>query len=229
MTKKEVATKQSFDLTEFGDFGDDGIDVKDIIIPKVMLMQALSELVSDDKAQVGEYRDSLEGALLGDSKNQLELIFFGHFKTWRIFERNGSELTFKRTEPVTPINATLPYEDGSTVNQMCFNFYCLPVAKIGECLPHVFTFTKTSSQVGRKLLTIMTQMKKQGLPMPAKVFSFSSKKEKNDKGTWVVPTFSIARDSTREELITAKTWKETLDKSSVSIHEETKKEEGVTF
>ena len=54
--KKEQAVSTEVNL---GEWGIPEVMSSDILIPKILPMQPLSELVTDDKALAGEFRDSV--------------------------------------------------------------------------------------------------------------------------------------------------------------------------
>ena len=56
-------------------------DVSDIIVPRILLMQAMSPQVTNAQAQMGEIRDSIDGALLGNEKHPLDIVICHRFKT----------------------------------------------------------------------------------------------------------------------------------------------------
>jgi hypothetical protein len=111
MTKKnEVTTKEetavSVNAQSSGTFSE-SVDASDIIIPKVLLMQAISQLVEQDKAKQGDFVHSLDEVVVGAKEDKpVEFIVLGMFKTLQTYEDNK----YVKTESLTPENAGLPYE-----------------------------------------------------------------------------------------------------------------------
>lgn len=85
----------------------------DIVIPKVLQMQALSKLVEDGKAKAGDFARSSTGEVLGGAATPMEFIPLSFQNLWMISENeNGDNKTFsfKGYEPRTASNETLDWE-----------------------------------------------------------------------------------------------------------------------
>lgn len=218
-TKKEIApqAEHAGALTEFEGqtWGAEEISNEDIIIPKIMLMQPMSELVTDGIASIGEFRDSLnKDKKIGDSKTPVSIIVFGSFKTWVEF-KDGEYLT---TKPMTPENSGLPQEEiveeGAVITRdRVMNFYCLRPEDIeaGEAFPYVLACRRTSYGAGKKIATHLKKLQMFRKPAAAKVFSLSSRKETNDKGTFFVMDIDVKGDSTNEQVKAAYIWHQALN------------------
>ena len=57
-------------------WGDAPVSARDIIIPKILAMQGLSELVTDGKAKFGDFVDSVTHQVLGSIDKPLEFVPF---------------------------------------------------------------------------------------------------------------------------------------------------------
>lgn len=208
---------------EQGAWGGEEISNEDMVIPKILLMQPMSELVTDGVAKIGEFRDSLNtDRVLGNDKEPVELIIFGTFKTWLEF-KDGEYLSTKKW---TPENAELPrdeiLEDGSVISRdKVLNFYCLVPKDIsgGEPFPFVLSCRRTSATAGKELNTHIKKLQMFKKPSAAKVFALTSYKETNDKGTFFVSQVKVLRDSTTEEQAIAYEWYKALAKSKVRVDE----------
>lgn len=204
-----------------GAWGGEDISNEDIIIPKILLMQPMSELVTDGVAKIGEFRDSLnKDRVLGSDKEPVELIVFGTFKTWLEFKDDE----FLATRPWTPETSDLKLEefleDGSILRRdKVLNFYCLIPKDIasGEPFPFVLSCRRTSAMAGKTINTHIKKLQMFKKPSAAKVFALNSRKETNDKGTFFVSEINVLRDSTNEELSTAWEWHKALAKSKVRV------------
>jgi len=204
MTKKEVVAKEEHQLVgtqQDGAWGSENIDSEDIIVPRIMLMQAMSELVSDGHASLGQYIDSLnKDRVIAEKDKTFDVIVFGSDKKIMVNKNNE----FEGFEDYTP---DYVYEEvdagGNVVNRnLLTQFYVLLVSDIeaGEAFPYVLSFTKTSTKEGKKLATLIKKLSMFKKPSAAKVFTIGSKQESNDKGKWFVPTVAMGRDSTSEEM-----------------------------
>ncbi len=206
-----------------GAWGGEEIANEDLVIPKILLMQPMSVLVTEGIAKIGEFRDSLnKDRSLGSDKSPVEIIVFGSFKTW-IEYKDGEYDTTKKMDAT---NADLPLEeileDGSVITRdKVLNFYNLVAGDIssGEAFPFVLSCRRSSYQTGKKLSTHIKKLQMFKKPSAAKVFSLSSRKETNEKGTFFVTDVEVLRDATSEEMATAYEWYKLLAKAKVKVDE----------
>jgi hypothetical protein len=223
MTKKEAVTNEVIEAPQTGVTLGSEVwgaepESEDILIPKILVMQKLSKFVDDGVAKESDFVSSVDGQVLGTNDKPLHAMIFDTFKTWTVF-RNGE---FESIIPLTHENAELPYESregGDVVTRnKTYNFYVLPVTDEGASdVPYVLSLSRSSSLAARKLLTMFARLRRMGKSSATKVIKFSTKKEKNDKGSWYSVDFEIARDATSEELTNARFWWEQVRAKSVAI------------
>lgn len=202
-------------------WGAENVTSEQIIIPKIMLMQPMSELVTEGIARIGEFRSSLEkDKCLGSDKSPVEVIIFGSFNTWNVFIDNE----YATSVPITVDNVHSPREEvgpnGEKITRSrVLNFYCLlpKDIKSGEAFPFVLSCKGTSEKAGRTLSTHFMKLKMFKKPTAAWVFGVKSVKETNDKGTFFVMDVEKLRDSTPEEVAAAYDWYTVLQKSAVKV------------
>lgn len=220
-------------LALYGDLMDnDKAKAQDIIIPKILVMQAVSQFVHDDKAKSGELRGSLEANLLAGRGEALDFIAFSKFKTRITFanvkgkqeyvgqvpwgaEHEGAE----RTEIV----------DGQELmHYETLNYYVLLVDDIAQDLafPYLISFRSTGYKAGKVLETYRTKLQMAGKPLPFKVFSIGAEQVENDKGTFYAPTISMGRNSTDLELSHVKKWFDLVKTAEVKVDDSDLKSEG---
>ena len=186
------------------------VTAKDIVIPKIWTMQGLSDLVTEGKAKLGEYVNSVTGEILGDYKTGgLEFIPFHMKKVWYVFE-DGE---FKESVPITSQNEDLPFEEDNGITKITrskvFQFYVLLTSELeaGAAIPYVLQFTRTSLQAGKVLATQMyMQNKMAGLPPAGMAFKLAGILEKNDKGSFIVNKVQKSRQANYNELEIAYSW-----------------------
>ena len=82
----------------------------DIIIPKVLLMQGLSDFVQDRKAAIGDMVRSTTAEKLGDDKTPISFIPLKMSNAWTISEKIDEKYEFRRVELRNAANEDLPYE-----------------------------------------------------------------------------------------------------------------------
>lgn len=235
MAKKEVTKKEEKTpvakehvggaIQEYeaqGAWGGEDISTEDIVIPKIMLMQPMSDLVTDGVAKIGEFRDSLNTSrILGyTTEKPVEFIVFGTFKRWMEFK----DKEFQRAFVWTPENAELKTEEITEAGELItrdvsLNFYCLLPDDIesGEAFPYVISCRMTSKQAGKDLSTHIKKLQMFKKPSAAKVFVLTATKETNDKGTFFVLHTAVGRDATATEQAAAYEWYKLLGKSKVRV------------
>ena len=225
---KEVTTKKEGQMTTYQDaWGAENTDTSDILIPKVLLMQGLSQYVTAEKAQMGDLVDSVTGEVLGTGREKalkpVKIIPLLHFKNWtHNVKGEDGKWQYKGTEAWGPTNANLPryeeYEkDGQTwKSDATLNFYCLVLNgnEVQE-LPYLVSFRRTSYRAGQKLVTHFTKCQlaaKAGKPVPpaATTFELGAKKVQNDQGTFYVFDLGASSPTNGDWMELAYTWYQTL-------------------
>lgn len=86
---KEVATTKRSDLQMAAaqTAGHQDVVASDVIIPRLLLMQAISPLVTSRKAQIGDLIRSTTGEKLGDPDKPLDLVILAMTNSWIDYER----------------------------------------------------------------------------------------------------------------------------------------------
>lgn len=158
----------------------------DIVIPKVLQMQALSKLVEDGTAKSGDLIRSSNGEVVGGAAAPLEFIPLSFQNLWMISENtsgDNKEFEFKGYEPRTAANETLDweyFENGVKMKRTkVMNVYALLPADIerqleamkkyqegGEMpdldaalLPVVIPFRNTSFKAAKDVATLFVKAK----------------------------------------------------------------------
>lgn len=225
MTKKEVAKKEEAlpSVASTANSFTSGLDAEDIIIPKVLLMQSISDLVEAEKAKSGDFVHSLDEVVLGQKDTKpVEFIALGMFKNI-VISKNKK---YAETIAHTPENAKLPYNetvDGVEVNRATvMNYYVLRPQDIEDMtvFPMVISFKRTSLKGGKKLATKLMMLEEFGAQTYAKTFKLIAKQEESEHGKYYVMDITDGRKSNEIETKQAKKWWEKLQTLNVRIHEE---------
>jgi hypothetical protein len=222
----------------------DYIDSDDVLIPRLLMMQGLSELVADGKANQGELVKSTSKEVVGGKDKGVEIIPLKVFKTFVISEKVGQKWEYRSQEPVTMQNKDAPLEwnVGAQIfrRDRSLNFYVLFPADIareseamrkfhdeGELpdpddalIPCVLSFRRTSYGAGKELATFFKKAEHFGMSPAVSTFQLSTKLEKNDQGNFWVMTVQKGRKSTQTELDVASKWNQTLSTASVRIDDD---------
>ena len=209
-------------------WGSENVESEDIILPKIMLMQALSQKVSDGTAKVGQWVDSLEDELITDTGKEFSLIVFGFDKALEVYQNDK----YVRTEAFSSNyeREERDMQDNIIVRKVRQQFYGLrpeDIAK-GEAFPYVLNVRSTAIAEGKKLTTGFKKLQAFGKPSASRHVIIGSKKSTNEKGTWTTPTFTLSKtESTTEEMNIAYKWYQSLMSNKLKVDDsdlETSKE-----
>lgn len=217
-------------------WGKSQVSAKDIIIPRIMLMQPMSEAVTAGDAAFGDYRESLSNEKLGDSKETFEIVPFHMEKIFVEYDVTKGEgfkdKKFLRVRPITPENENLPYKDeekddaGQNVKvsrDKCMNFYCLLVKELefGGAIPYVITARRSSIKAGKKLATQMFVKNAAAGKTPAAIaIQVLSEKETNDAGTFAIMDVKPSRPAKSEWIVEAFKWLGLVQQGRAKVDEE---------
>lgn len=230
---KAVAVKEETALAAPMDqaWGSEELGAGDFLVPKLLLMQGISEAVANGDAQQGQILDSITNDVVGGITNiktqeckVLDLIAFHSFKSWVEYKKNGDNWEYQATYPMTKENMGQETEEvveGETIRRdRSLNFYVLRPEQIakGEGFPYVISFRRTSMKAGKKLATIAAQLRALGnKPLAFKHFELSVIPLENDKGKFWGYDLKAGKQSTNEELNEAFKWYKTLQTAEIKI------------
>lgn len=225
--------------------GMEGVDPADVLIPRVLIMQPISELVTEAKAQAGALVRSTTGEFLGGKKGQDDVFmpFVPLFiqKIWVVMEYVGQKSEFRRTEPYTAQNAQAPWtwqENGAKWerNQANNLFALLPgdiaketaarrkLAETGELpdaedalIPVVIQFTRSSFKVGKEVATHFAKSAAFGVPAAASTLSLYTELVKGEKGSYYIYKMGPRAKTPMDHLELAKRWYGVVSKTSLKV------------
>jgi hypothetical protein len=87
-----------------GAWGTEGTNAQNILIPKLLLKQPISEEVVAGEMQAGCIVKSTTKEVVMEKDGTLDFIPISTFDTWVISEKVGNKFEFRRIEDVTPEN-----------------------------------------------------------------------------------------------------------------------------
>jgi hypothetical protein len=213
----EVANVE--DLSQWG-LEEQVIDSKDVILPRVWLMQALSKLVAEDEvASAGDIVNSVSEEIIAPSGEWLKVVPVKFEKLWFVMSKTEDKPDLLAIEPVTPLNASRERE-GTYEGQPCSFNYALRFYLLleGEDLPAVVTFKSTSLRAGKQLLTeAYVKNIKAGKNPASRYLALSSQKQKNDKGVYYVFAVKAMEETPIDVQREALQWVNTLKKEVPKI------------
>lgn len=234
---KELETKKENQMSTqvMEDWGDTQITAKDMVIPKILPLQHMSDKVKEKQGEYGEFRDTLSNDKFGDLDTPFEVIPFLLQKKWiehqLIPQKTGG---FKKDYAGTVLiqdnpmaegyNDDLPLRDEANLieRDRCMDFFCLIPSEVeaGTALPYVLSFRRTSLKCGQKLATQMYVKNKMAGKAPAAiVMEMSGKDKSNDDGSFVVQDVVPKRAATEKEVATALHWLKVIKRDGAKVDE----------
>jgi hypothetical protein len=224
MTMDEWGTRQTFTQN-------------DIVIPKILPLQFMSEKVKNKEGQYGELRDTLNNDLFGDLTTPMEFIPFYVSKKWIEYDvvtnkAGAKKREFKRVVAIDHTNDNLPYVDESqgVERDRCVEVYVLLPKHIeeGNSFPYVLSFRRTSLKAGNKIITQILRNERMNLAPAAATMLLSGKTVQNDDGEFVVLDVKTGRQTTPEEVRDCFNWYKLVASGTTKVDESDFKEEGKT-
>ena len=227
---KELAKQETKELArvEQPPRGFDNFTNDDLIIPRLRLLQGLSQAVVDGIGSIGQWQDSLTGEILGDS---VEIVLLGK-KNGAVMFENGS-MACKSDDGQINMHGDLcsscphgcyhgqEWKDGEAPPACAstIDFTCITRKTLSgdEIRPIVMSFSKTAYKVGRKLASMA---RFSGKDIFACAYKLSSEKVKKPKGTIAVPIVTPAGRLSAEDLAHAENWYNMFGKGSVKVHDD---------
>jgi hypothetical protein len=212
-----------------------GINVQDLVIPRVLLMQNTSEYVGESKAKMGDLINSQTLEKIGGLDKPVGIVPLRFFKTIRVYDCSGKQPKFLRVEDWTAEGERLPWE-GQDLNRegkkvpvrryLTFNFYALLTEDLdrGEAFPIVISFRSTSLQAGKALATQIFKMSAMGRQPYTQSVKLGAAKKKADTNTWAVLEILSGKDHSQtlseKQIAEARKWTDMISSMKVTVDEE---------
>ena len=205
-------------------------DSSDLMIPKLLLMQGLSQFVADDKAQVGDIVKSGTAEIVGGTNKPVQFIPITYYRDWALYKEEKGKFEWQSKEAYSAANKDLPWEfekDGEKWRRdKCFNLYVLLVKDIeaeqkaiseaqakGDfpdpdkaLLPCIITFRRSSYKTAKKIYAHFEKAKKFHSQAFVSTFVLKATKEKNEKATFGVFDVELVGKTPLEHQAVATQW-----------------------
>jgi hypothetical protein len=223
-----------------------GFDRSDVIIPRILLMQGMSELVSSGEFKMGDLVNMLTNEKLGDLKTPLEVIpvaalpktvvvserapkkqRFDYVKTQTqtefLRDKYGEEALAKNSEDDLMKRTQLEetQEDGMIHRyDKCLNFYVLLASDVAkdEAFPLVVTFRRTSYAAGKQLATHFIKQAMLRQAPHSKTLKLAPTTDTNEEGvTYAIHQILPGRKAEAQEMAAAEQWKPFLASGKVQV------------
>jgi len=192
MTNQEIAKKKTQELAKQSDKprGFEDEDAKDLLLPRVELLQGLSPAVQEGKGKAGDIVNQISKSPL-PTNIFIPIAMHRKYIKW-IPRDQGGGIEYQTTDPhdVRVIADTKwgPHGEKPT----CTSYMNFLVLLEGATLPLVLSFSMTNYQEGRKLYTMG---KMANCDMWLKRYELRSKPKTNNMGTWHVFDIAEAGDT----------------------------------
>lgn len=215
--------------TPEGSWGTENNSSKDTLIPRIHVMQDLSDLVKKGKARPGQLVHSTTGEVLADVGKPFPVIPIYSYKDWIINDvtedRGKTKEKYRARILMTPSNegwGLEGVENGKAITRVrCMNFFFLAPGLIGD-LPFLVTFKKTSTMAGKKLATYFQQCQMSNKPAPSQTWDLLSQSRTWEGFSFYAFDVEPGRTTTKEELAAAWKWYQILKSSDVKVDDEFK-------
>jgi hypothetical protein len=173
-------------------WGADDVEASDIRIPRLQLMQAMSEKVAEGDKQPGQIIETSMGMTVAEKGKSINLIPFYIFKDWAIHKKINGKFEWFSREEYTLKNSNKPREEvingEEYKNFLGINVLAMVESEINDpsALPVVVTFRSTSLKTGQDISTLGIRAQSVNKPLASFTISLGTKFTKNDKGNFFV-------------------------------------------
>lgn len=198
-TKNEVAKVTKAPPPAAYQEGPSVVDSSDIVVPRLLLAQGISQAVADNKAKMGDIRNSLTSVVLGGPNEEVKFIPITIKKYWKKFEKVNGKNQFRGNESFNHMNANrartgeFPSQANPLVKAMWEFDLTIDVFGFTEddvqnpiALPTAISFSRTSYKAGQQVNTMLASVEAANLPYYAYMLSVGCDKKQNDKGIFYV-------------------------------------------
>jgi hypothetical protein len=199
VAKTESKAVSTSDAMAFGAFGTENVINQDLTFPKILLMQGLSQWVSQGLAAPGEIVESFEKRKLGNAKKPVQIIPFFNLNVWKLKkEVNGKFVTVGYEDRVgaeARMDREFTHSSGEKgLREKTFNLFCL--LKDGNLkVPYMVGFTNYSfKHAAQSYLNKLQLLKAEGKSPAYVLWNLGVTQEKNAKGEFPVFTLDTVKD-----------------------------------
>lgn len=240
MTAVAKVANQTTALAVADAAGGEQILSNDVVIPRLLLMQGLSDFVNERKAQQGDILRTTPFQVLGNPTKPVDFVPITFNNQWMLSEKVGAKFEFRGYEPLVPANQDAPweYKQGGVDwkrTKVLNVFALLPQDIVAEraemekvkkgeeadpdkaLLPVLVSFRSTSYAAGKDIVTHFAKAKKFGMPGYVSVLQLGCEQEKNEKGTYFVYKVKNVGKTSKEDQEVARYWHGILSTQKVQI------------
>lgn len=225
---KEIAKKDAgsvnVDMESFGAFGSEEVEAQDIRIPKVLLMQSISQAVTDGKADSGDFVNSITLVPFANcssakrKEKTFKIIPIYFFKSWMITEEVEGKQEFLTIEPYSSSNFQKGREEifngVKRQNNLTYNILCMREEDLSDptAFPHMISVNRMSSNFGKDIFSFGQKAQMAKKPACAYTIEVGGEIMKNTKGSfnvWKVRGVAETKDL-QKHIARMKLWYDTF-------------------
>ena len=203
------------------------IDQKDMLIPKLLIMQPTSEFVNEERAAVGDLVSSVTGEVVGGKGKWVKFVPLMTYKTVEYYDKSGPKPKLVKTEPWNAkTHATVEWEQ--TINgkphkvMECLNFYIFLEKDLANPagLPHLVSYRSTQKQGGKKLISHFMQMEMMQAEPWFGVLEVTTTKQQNaEKQVYFTPDIRPVGQTDVKYAEKLEKWVDLIARNAVKIDE----------
>ena len=225
MSKKQDLVKaQSNEVVtqvNMSEWGDVVVESKDLLLPKILLLQAISEVVKQREGRDGDYYNTLLGEVCSNDKGEISILPFYCRQSYTVEKWNGKKFEFLRSDP-HEVGEVRQYEVEDSTGRYKYlhnyEFFCM-LENGGT--PASVTFRSTSHKAGQQLFNLMyVQNYEKGRTPAHNWITLGRREQTNDMGTFWVMDIGMGRESVVEEVKECLKWITVIKKSAYKVKEE---------
>lgn len=197
-----------------GAWGSEGTSSKDLVIPKIQLVQASSNTCKEGTARPGDLIHSLTKEALAPKGKKLEILPILCVGSWTVTSpkpMHGGFPDFIRKEPLTTANDSDEWKvekfegDKAVVWHKSLTYLSLLTSR-ADGFPFFIDFAATNKSAGKLISTIIQENKFLGQPAPSRAVEISTRLKSFGGNSWFVMDVAPSRLASAEELAACKKW-----------------------
>ncbi len=187
------------------------ISASDLILGRISIMQALSELVKEEKARPGAIVNSLTEEQIGfKEEDKVEFIPFASYKDC-IEKEDGKFIKQYRVNKLYE----LPLREGNIERTYRHVFYGMLTKELDEgmALPVEIPFQGTGIRAAKVFCSFLMKLHMNQKQSWDNTFFLSAVTQTNGKNSWYGPKVSVGRPTTAKEVDSCKVWAKQLEET----------------
>lgn len=191
-------------------------DANDLLMPRIELLQSMSEAVQEGKGKAGSIVNQISKSDL-PSDVFIPIAMQRKYIKW-IARSEGGGVEYQTNDPKDPRVITDTKWGPHGEKPSCTSYLNFLVLMEGTRLPLILSFSMTNYQEGRKLYTMG---KMTGQDMWLRKYKLGTKTKKNNQGTWFVFDVSEVGDTEKKDADAAEQLYNAFAKTEFKFAEDT--------